>query len=82
MFYEKLFKQNYSKINVEKWEFLNSQDTKTLTNQQSDLCKNEIEETNLFDSMKSMKNKLTTNCLCKKKDLLQKVVDNFWHNWN
>ena len=32
VFYEKLFKQNYSKINVEKWEFLNSQDTKTLTN--------------------------------------------------
>ena len=32
-----------SKTNAEKWEFLNSQDTKTLKKyQQSDLCENEI----------------------------------------
>ena len=40
VFYETLFKQNSSKTNVEKQEFLNSLDTKTLTNEQSDLCKN------------------------------------------
>ena len=46
-FYETLFKQNSSKANVEKQEFLNSLDTKTLTNQQLDLCENEIRE-NIF----------------------------------
>ena len=42
VFYETLFKQNSSKTNVEKREFLNSLYTKTLTNQQPDLCKNQI----------------------------------------
>ena len=42
VFYETLFKQNFSKNNVKKQEFLNSLDTKTLTNQQSDLLENEI----------------------------------------
>ena len=42
------------------WECtFNSLDTKTLKNQQSDLCENEIRETDLFDSMKSMKNNKT-----------------------
>ena len=54
VFYETLFKQNSSKTNFEKPEFLNSLDTKTVANQQSDLCANEIRETDLFDSMKSM----------------------------
>ena len=56
VFYETLFKKNSSKTNFEKPEFLNSLDTKTVANQQSDLCTNEIRETDLFDSMKSMKN--------------------------
>ena len=56
VFYETLFKQNSSKTNFEKPEFLNSLDTKTVANQQSDLCTNEIRETDLFDSMKSTKN--------------------------
>ena len=59
MFYETLFKQNSSKTNVGKQEFLNSPNTKTLTNQQSNLSENEIQETDLFDSMKSMKNNKT-----------------------
>ena len=33
VFYETLIKQNSAKTNVEKQEFLNSLDTKTLTNQ-------------------------------------------------
>ena len=41
---------------LEKQQFLNSVSTKTLTNEQYDLCKNKISETDLFDSMKSMKN--------------------------
>ena len=56
---KKLFKQNSSKTNVEKQEFLNSLDTKTLTNKQSDLCENEIRKTDLFVSMKSIKNNKT-----------------------
>ena len=52
MIYETLFKHNSSKTNAKKQEFLNSLDTKTLTNHQSDLCENEIRETDLFDSMK------------------------------
>ena len=56
VFYETLFKQNSSKTNVKKQEFLNSLDTKILTNQQSDLCENGIRSTYLFDPMKNMKN--------------------------
>ena len=56
MFYETLFKQNSSKTNVKKQEFLNSLGTKILTNQQSDLCENGIRSTYLFDPMKNMKN--------------------------
>ena len=55
-FYETLFKRNLSKINVEKQRFLNSLCTKTLTNEQYDLCENKISQTDLFDSMESMKN--------------------------
>ena len=55
-FYETLFKQNLSKTNFEKQRFLNSLNTKTLTNEQCDLRENKIGETDLFDSMKSMKN--------------------------
>ena len=54
-FYETLFKQNFSKTNVEKQRFLDSLSTKTLTNEQHDLCENKISETDLFNSMKSMK---------------------------
>ena len=59
MFYETLFKQNSSKTNIKKQEFLNSLDIKTLINQQSDLCEKKIREADLFDSMKSMKNNKT-----------------------
>ena len=55
-FYETLFKWNLSKTNVEKQQLLNSLTTKALANQQYDLCENKISETDLFDSMKSMKN--------------------------
>ena len=59
MFYETRFKKNFSKTNVKIQEFLNSLNTKTLTNQQSDLCKNNIEETDSHDSIKSMENNKT-----------------------
>ena len=59
MLYETLFKRNFSKTNVEKQRFLNSISTKTLTNERYDLCENKISETDLFDSMKSMKNNKT-----------------------
>lgn len=54
-------KQNSSKINVVKQEFLNSLGTKVLTNQQLDLCEIEIWENDLFDLMKSIK-KLQNSC--------------------
>ena len=57
--YEKLFKQNSSKTNVENQRFLNSLSTKILTNEQYNLCENKISETDLFDSMESMKNNKT-----------------------
>ena len=53
MFYKRLIKQKSSKNNVEKQDFINSLDSKTLTNQQSDLCKNKMRENDLFDSTKS-----------------------------
>ena len=43
-----------------KKEFLNSQDIKTFTNQQSDKCKNKIQETGLSDCMESMKSNKTS----------------------
>ena len=49
--HETLFKRNFSKTNVEKQRFLNSQSTKTLTNEQCDLCENKISETDLFNFM-------------------------------
>ena len=54
-----LFKRSFSKTNVEKQRFLNSLSTKTLTNEQYDLCENKISETDLFDFMKSIKNNKT-----------------------
>ena len=59
MFNKTLLKQNSSKTNAKKQEFLSSLDTKTLANQQSDLCKNEIRETDLSGFMKSVKNDKT-----------------------
>ena len=58
-FYKTLFKRNFSKINVEKQQFLNFLNTKTLPNEQFYLCENKIRETELFNSMKSMKNNKT-----------------------
>ena len=55
-FCETLFKWNLSKTNVKEQRLLNSLTTKALANQQYDLCENKISETDLFDSMKSMKN--------------------------
>ena len=59
MLYEILFKEESSKTNGEKQKFFNSLDTKTLINQQSDLCENKLRETDLFGSMESMKNNKT-----------------------
>ena len=79
VFYETFLKQNSSKINAEKQEFHKTLNSKTLTNQQPDLCKNEIWETDLFDSIRSMKNK--TDCINKR------ILQNFlgWaknsYNW-
>lgn len=42
-----------------KKQFLNSQDIKTFTNQQSDKCKNKIQATGLSDCMESMKSNKT-----------------------
>ena len=42
-----------------KQELLNDQGIKTLRNKQLDLCENEIRETDLFTSMKSIKTKKT-----------------------
>ena len=58
-FYETLFKQNFSKFNVEKQRFLNSLSTRTFPNEQYDLSKNKMSETGLFNSMKSMNNSKT-----------------------
>ena len=56
IFYETLFKQYFSKTNFEKEDFHNSLRTKTLTNEQSNLCQKKIWETDLFNSMKNLKN--------------------------
>ena len=58
-FYEALFKRNFSKTNVEKQQFLNYLSTKTLTNEWYDLGENKIRKTDLFSSMKSIKNNKT-----------------------
>ena len=58
-FQETLYKRNFSKTNVEKQRFLNFLSTKTLTNEQYDLCENKISKTDLFNSMKSMNNNKT-----------------------
>ena len=58
-FYETLFKQNFSKFNVEKQRFLNYLSTRTFPNEQYDLSKNKMSETGLFNSMKSMNNSKT-----------------------
>ena len=58
-FYETLFKGNFSKTNIEKQRFLYSLSNKTLANEQYSICENKISETDLFDSMKSMKNNKT-----------------------
>ena len=57
VFHETLLKQSSLKSNVKKQKYLNFLDTKTFTNQQWDLYKNEIQGTNLLESMKSIKNK-------------------------
>ena len=57
--YETLVKRNVSKTNVEKQQFLNSLNTKTLTNEQYDLCENKICETEFFNFMESMKKNKT-----------------------
>ena len=73
MLYEILLKQNSSKSNVEKQEFPRYLGTKTL-NQQSNLCGNEIRETDLFDSMKSMKNNETPG----NDGLTKEFYETFW----
>ena len=73
-FYETLSKRNFSKTNVEKKQFLNSLSTKTLTNEQYDLCENKISETDLFDSMQSMKNNKTPG----NDGLTKEFYETFW----
>ena len=73
-FYETLFKQNFSKTNVEKQRFLNSLSIKTLTNEQYDLCENKISETDLFNSMESMKNNKTPS----NDGLAKQFYETFW----
>ena len=73
-FYETLFKRNFSKTNVEKQWFLNSRSTKTLSNEQHDLCENKISETDLFYSMKSMKNNKTRG----NDGLTKEFYETFW----
>ena len=51
--------KDFSKTNVKKQRFLNSLSTKTLTHEQYDLCEKKINRTDLFDSLKSMKNNKT-----------------------
>ena len=46
--YETLFKRNFSRTNAKKQRFLNSVTTKTLTNEQCDLCENKISKTELL----------------------------------
>ena len=73
-FYETLFKRNFSKTNVEKQQFLNFLSTKTLTNEEHDLCENKTSEINLFDSMKSMKNNKTAG----NDGLTKEFYETFW----
>ena len=74
-FYETLFKGNFPKTNVKKQRFLNSLSTKTLTNEQYDLYENKISETDIFDSMKSMKNNKTHS----NDGLTKKFYETFWN---
>ena len=73
-FYKTLFKRNFSKNNFEKQQFLTSLSTKTLTNEQYDLCENKISETDLFDFMKSMKNNKTPG----NDGLTKEFYETFW----
>ena len=59
VFYERLFKRNFSKTSVKKQRFLSSLSTKTLLNEQFDLREKKISRTDLFDSLKSMKHNKT-----------------------
>ena len=70
-FCDTLFKRD------EKQRFLNSLSTKTLTNEQYDLCENKISETHLFDSMKSMKNNKTLGT----DELTKEFYKTFGMNW-
>ena len=74
MFYKRLIKQKSSKNNVEKQDFINSLDSKTLTNQQSDLCKNKMRENDLFDSTKSTRSNKTPG----NDRLTKEFYGNFW----
>ena len=74
-FDETTYKQNFSKNQVEKQEFSNSPVTKTVTNKQSDVCENEIPETDLLDSIKSMKNNKTPGL----EGLTKESYEIFWN---
>ena len=73
-FYETFFKRNFSKSNVQIQRILSSLSTKTLTNEQYDLCENKMSETDLFDSMKSMKNSKTPG----NDGLTKEVYETLW----
>ena len=73
-FYETLFKRNLSKTNVKKQRLLNFLSTKTLTNEQYDLCENKISQTDLFDFMKSIKNNKTPG----NNGLTKEFYETFW----
>ena len=72
--YETLFKRNFSRTNAKKQRFLKSVTTKTLTNEQYDLCENKISKTELFHSMKSMKNNKTPG----NDGLTKEFFETFW----
>ena len=76
-FYETLFKRNFSKYNVKKQRFLISLSTKTLANEQYDLCKNKISETDLFDSMENLKNNKTPG----NDGLTKEFYETFWDDF-
>ena len=72
--YKTLFKQNVSKSDVGKQQFLNSLSYKTLANEQYDLCENKIHESELINSMNSLKKNKTPG----NDGLMKEFYKTFW----
>ena len=73
-FYETFLKRNFSKTKVEKQQYLNSLNFKIFSNEQYDLCQNKIGVTDLFASMKNMKNNKTPG----NDGLTKEFYETFW----